>query len=82
MNKETLQNYNTKLNANNTSLNDILETINGMSEIKLGEKTITKKLLYFFSFFSFNFPISKGLHPSPNGIGFPAWVHWLFTCDF
>lgn len=32
MNKETLQNYNSRLNANNTSLEDILETINNLPE--------------------------------------------------
>lgn len=33
MNKETLQNYNNRLNVNNNSLNDILEIINELPEI-------------------------------------------------
>ena len=45
MNKETLQNYNTRLGANNTSLESILETINnlpeaGVSEINLQDKSV------------------------------------------
>lgn len=33
MNKETLQNYNERLNTNNTSLENVLETINNLPEI-------------------------------------------------
>ena len=45
MNKETLQNYNTRLGANNTSLESILNTINnlpeaGVSEINLQDKSV------------------------------------------
>ena len=44
MNKETLQNYNTRLTTNNTSLNNILNVINELPEIvetKLQDKSIT-----------------------------------------
>ena len=41
MNKETLQNYNERLNTNNSSLGDILETINALPEVS-GTLTITE----------------------------------------
>ena len=44
MNKETLQSYNTRLNANNISLEDILEMTNSLpefQEVELQEKEVT-----------------------------------------
>lgn len=44
MNKEKMQNYNTRLNANNTSLDDILNVINTLPEIKTTEITINPSI--------------------------------------
>lgn len=45
MNKETLQNYNERLNTNNTSLDDVLNTINKLPEIS-GTLEITENGTY------------------------------------
>lgn len=41
MNKETLQNYNNRLEKNNISLQDVLDEVNKLQEISLQDKTVT-----------------------------------------